>query len=296
MISTSGYAAKTARLTRALSSMKGASVIDKDQRTALRLLTLLNPRKTFHRASLRDAERIPASGGVVIVSNHGRLDFDSFILIRLILLARGRLVRLAADHLWFRLPLLARIFSLAGAVDGTRENAMRLLEKGEAVLMYPGGVREIMNGRFGCEHIDWEGRRGFARVAIDAGVPVIPVVGVGVNSGLIFISNGRILGKMLFQYVLRLGPQYAKYRNPLAIGLIPVPLPLSLAVFLPLPCRVTYFAGEPIVPPARMHGPTARQEEEQFAQKVNDSMWKLIEKHGRPGNAPGASREERRKA
>ncbi len=253
--------------------------------TAARVLTVLNPRKTYHRASIQGANGIPESGGALLVSNHGRLVFDAFILIRLILHARGRLARVMADHMWFRLPFSDRIFQLAGAVDGTRDNAARLLDQGELVLTYPGGVPEVLNGQFGREHIDWEGRRGFARVAIEAGVPVIPVVGAGVNSGLVFLSSGRLLGRLLYQRLLRLGPTYAEYRNPLALGLFPIPLPLSMAVALPMPCRVTYVVGEPLYPPAKTPTKSTPHAEESFARQVADAMWALIQRHGKPAHA-----------
>jgi 1-acyl-sn-glycerol-3-phosphate acyltransferase len=254
-----------------------------EHRSAVRALTLLNPRLGYHRAAIVHAERIPESGGCVIVSNHGRLDFDSFILLRLMLRTRGRLVRLMADHLWFRVPLADRVFAAAGAVDGTRENALDLLGQGEAVLTYPGGVREIFGSRFRREHIDWRGRRGFAHVAITAGVPVIPVAGIGVNSGHIFVSSGRLLGTLLFRGLLRLGPEYADYRDPLTIGLLPIPLPFGIAVSLPLPCRVTYVVGEPLLPPAIPVGTEVPpQAVEDFAELVAGSLRGLIREHGRP--------------
>jgi 1-acyl-sn-glycerol-3-phosphate acyltransferase len=236
----------------------------------------MNPRKTYHRASIRGVERIPESGAAVLVSNHGRLVFDAFILLRLILRARGRLPRAMADHMWFRLPLFHRLFRLAGAVDGTRDNALRLLGQGELVLTYPGGVPEVLNGRYGHEHIDWGGRHGFARIAIEARVPVIPIAGIGVNNGLIFLSSGRLLGRLLYRHILRLGPSYAAYRNPLALGLFPVPLPLSMAVAVPLPCRLTYVVGEPLYPPATTRDGVTPQEEQQFAHRVSDAMRELI--------------------
>jgi 1-acyl-sn-glycerol-3-phosphate acyltransferase len=198
-----------------------------------------------------------------------------------------------ADHMWFRLPLVDRVFASAGAVDGTRANAVDLLERGEMVLTYPGGVREIVGGRFGREHIDWSGRSGFAAVAMRAGVPIVPVVGVGVNSGLVFLSGGRLLGRLLFEHVLRLGPKYSDYRNPLAVGIIPIPLPFSLAVAFPLPCRVTYFVGEPIYPPAPLEGESAQQVERRFAGLVAAAMWNLIDRNGRrltPASAGGSER------
>ena len=250
-------------------------------KTPARILGFLNPRRLYHRAEIEFADRLPASGGAVIVSNHGRLDFDSFILAGLILRSRKRLVRLMADHLWFRLPGARRIMSLAGAVDGTRENATQLLGRGEMLLTYPGGVREIMGSRFGQEHIDWRGRTGFANVANTAGVPVIPVVGVGVNNGFIFLSSGRLLGKLLFQRVLRLGSAYDEYRDPLAIGLLPLPLPFSMAVHFPLPCKVRYIVGEPIYPVGKPQGGEGQKMEDELARRVADSMRRLFEQYGR---------------
>ncbi len=250
-------------------------------RTAARILGVLNPRRLYHRAVIEYAERLPAKGGAVIVSNHGRLDFDSFILAGLILRSRKRLVRLMADHLWFRLPGARRVMSLAGAVDGTRENATQLLGRGEMLLTYPGGVREIMSSRFGHEHIDWRGRTGFASVANTAGVPVIPVVGVGVNNGFIFLSSGRLLGKLLFQRVLRLGSAYDEYRNPLVIGLLPLPLPFSMAVHFPFPCKVRYIVGEPVSPAGNLQDAEGQEAEKELARRVAESMQRLIEQYGR---------------
>jgi hypothetical protein len=262
-----------------------------DNKKASLVLTLLNPRKTYHRASIHDADRIPSAAGAVIVSNHGRLDFDSFILARLIVQARGRLPRILADHMWFKLPSVSRIFSAAGAVDGSSANALELLGDGSVVLAYPGGVREIMSASFGHEHIDWEGRTGFARIAIEAGVPVIPLAGVGVNSGLAFVSSGRLLGRLVFQGLLRLGPSYADYRNPLAVGIIPIPLPLSTAVWFPLPCRLSYYVGDALYPPQCVEGDDIDSMTEEFALQVAEAMWRLIEDHGRP--VPAALRAGR---
>jgi hypothetical protein len=181
-----------------------------------------------------------------------------------------------ADHLWFKLPGIRRLWAAAGAVDGTRENALGLLAGGEAVLTYPGGVREIMTSRFRREHVDWEGRIGFAAVAIAAEVPVIPVAGLGVNSGHIFLTSGRRLGRFIFGTVLRrlldLGSSYDDYRDPLTIGLVPLPLPFGVAVHLPLPCEVRYVVGEPL---RQANGET----EAQFATRAAEKLASMLE-HG----------------
>ncbi len=247
-----------------------------NHRRVARSLFLLNPRRLYHRATIDFAERIPAEGGAVLVSNHGRLDFDCLILVSLILRSRLRVARLLADHLWFEVPGLRRIWTAAGAVDGTRENALRLLGAGELVLAYPGGVREIMGSRFGREALEWGGRTGFAAVAVAAGVPVIPVAGIGVNSGHIFVSNGRVLGRLLFQKILRLGPAYEAYRDPLTIGFVPFPLPFSWAVHFPWPCKLRYVVGEPVYPGKGPAGSDAEDLVTGLAERVRAAMQELL--------------------
>lgn len=249
-------------------------------RSSMRALMLLNSRLRYHRASIEHPEHIPLAGGAVIVSNHGRLVFDAFLLVRLLLQSRGRLARLMADHMWFKLPFTPGIFTDAGAVDGTRETALRLLEQGELVFTYPGGVREIFGGRFGHEHLDWKGRYGFALVAIRAGVPVIPIVGKGVNNGLVFLTSGRMLGALTYRGVFRLGAAYADYRNPLAIGLLPLPLLMSMVVALPLPCKLTYIVGEPLSPPQPLPGESEQELAARFAGEAEAAMRALIGRHG----------------
>jgi 1-acyl-sn-glycerol-3-phosphate acyltransferase len=166
------------------------------------------------------------------------------------------------------------------------------------VLTYPGGVPEIMSSRYGCEHIDWRGRTGFARVAIETRVPVIPVVSVGVNNGHLFLTSGRRLGRLLYRRILRLGPEYDSYRDPLTVGLLPLPLPYSTAVHLPLPCKVRYVVGDPLWPDGE--GPAAERElaararegeptgddalaaERELAERVALAMQELTRRHGRP--------------
>lgn len=251
-----------------------------NDRLAEWLLRFLNEfRRFYHRAEIRFAERLPASGGALIVSNHGRMDVEYLLLAGMVCRSSGRVARIMVHHIWYRYPIIPRILALVGAVRGTRENAVRHLSAGEMVLTYPGGVTEILSSRHGHEHIDWQNRTGFAHVAIATGVPVIPIVGVGVNDGLHFLTSGRLFGKFWFQKILRIGPAHAEHRDPLAIGLLPIPLPFSIAIHFPLPVKVRYFVGEPIYPVSAEGTP---EDEDSFAQHVEDAMRALIEEYGRP--------------
>jgi 1-acyl-sn-glycerol-3-phosphate acyltransferase len=182
-----------------------------------------------------------------------------------------------ADRIWFKLPVLRTLFHTTGAVEGNKANAIALLRQDQLILTYPGGVREIMTSRFGEEHIRWEGRTGFAQIAIATQSPVIPIAGKGVNNGFIFVTSGKWLGRLLFRGIFRMGPSYDDYRDPLTIGLIPLPIPFSIAVHFPLPCKVRYIVGKPITPE---YGPEAAEKPElvqHFADRVKDSLRDLLE-------------------
>lgn len=245
-----------------------------EPKLARRFLRLWGLRSAWHRAELIGAERLPAQGAAVLVSNHGRLDFDVFILLRLILRQRGRFVRALADRMWFGLPFFRGVVPRIGAVEGTRANARARLDAGDLVLTYPGGVREIMASRFGVEHTLWRDRTGFARVALEAGVPIIPIASVGVNNGHLWLSSGRWLGRLLFRGLLRLGPRYDDYRDPITLSTLLVPLPFSTAVHFPFPCKVRYVVGDPV-------RAEADESPESLAARVEGALRTLLRAHGR---------------
>jgi 1-acyl-sn-glycerol-3-phosphate acyltransferase len=250
---------------------------DFDLEKAARVIKVWRARQIFHRAAVSGIENIPQAGRAILVSNHGRLDFDFFILVKLIWDHCQRFPRSMADRIWFKLPVLRSLFYATGAVEGNRANAIALLKQEQILLIYPGGVREIMTSRFGEEHIRWEGRTGFAQIAIATQSPVIPIAGKGVNNGFIFITSGKWLGRLLFRGMLRMGPSYNDYRDPLTIGLIPFPLPFSMAVHFPLPCKVRYIVGKPITPKYGSEAADTPELVQHFADRVKDVLRDLLE-------------------
>ncbi|WP_311445653.1 lysophospholipid acyltransferase family protein [Frankia nepalensis] len=128
------------------------------------------------------AENIPRTGGVILASNH--LSFlDSFFLGAV---TRRRITFLAKSE-YFTTPgrrgWLTRVFFTAvGQLSVDRNNqqkagaalgsAVQLLSRGELVGIYPEGTRSP-DGRL------YRARTGVARMALEAGVPVIPVALIG---------------------------------------------------------------------------------------------------------------------
>jgi len=90
-------------------------------------------------------------------------------------------VRGLGDHNHFALPIWRDLLRRIGAVHGTRENCGRLFEAGEAVLVFPGGGREVFKHKGERYRLVWKERVGFARLAIEYGVPIVPFASVGVE-------------------------------------------------------------------------------------------------------------------
>lgn len=133
---------------------------------------------------VRGAEHIPRHGGAILASNHLAVA-DSFFLPLMI----RRRVTFLAKREYFTTPglrgwLKRQFFSAAGQVPIDRSSAsaaqaalatgVRLLAAGKLLGIYPEGTRSP-DGRL------YKGKTGVARMALEAGVPVIPVVMVGTD-------------------------------------------------------------------------------------------------------------------
>jgi 1-acyl-sn-glycerol-3-phosphate acyltransferase len=127
-------------------------------------------------------ERIPRTGPVLLTGNHSIYGLVDIPMLGLEIFEKtGRPVRGLADHNHFALPVWRDLLRGIGAVRGTRDVCSRLFEAGEAVLVFPGGGREVMKHKHERYRLIWKERIGFARLAIQHGVPIVPFASVGVE-------------------------------------------------------------------------------------------------------------------
>ena len=130
------------------------------------------------RTRLHEVDRLP-EGPALLVGNHGPLAIDTGLLIQAIFRDTGRIVRCLGDRILFSNPIGRQMARSVAGVEGNPENARALLAHGELVLVYPGGARETVRNPNERYRLDWEGRLGFARTALDAQVPIVPVACIG---------------------------------------------------------------------------------------------------------------------
>lgn len=104
-----------------------------------------------------------------------------------------------------------------------------MLDRGEKVLVYPGGDREPFRHFFDRDQICFGDRRGYVELAIRRGVPIVPVVTAGMHSSFVSLGGGHALAARL------------PLARRLRVGVLPVTLgfPFGLAR---CPCRRRFAA------------------------------------------------------
>jgi len=138
--------------------------------------------KIVFRGSARGREHLPRDDGYVLAANHSS-NFDPWPL-GLPLFPRRYLRFMAKSELyWFPLGLIIKAGGAFPVRRGERDTeaiatAVRLCQGGHVVVMFPEGTRRSKGLRK-----KWEARAhtGAARIALEAGVPLVPAGIVGTD-------------------------------------------------------------------------------------------------------------------
>lgn len=166
-------------------------------------------------------------GRALLVANH-TFGWDAAFPMGAIWRATRRPVWALGEHAWWAVPVLRRMAASIGTVDGTPENADRLLSADALLVVLPGGLREAVKPRELRYRLLWGKRFGFVRTAIRNRAPLVPLACIGSDD--------------LFDFV---GDAYERGERWLHRPGIPVPLPSRI---LPIPHRahLRFIIGKPI--------------------------------------------------
>ncbi|MBD2860235.1 acyltransferase family protein [Spongiibacter sp. KMU-158] len=120
-------------------------------------------------------ENLDISKPVLFVSSHSLFSITDLLVFSGIWRQTGTLVRGLGDRLHYKVPVWRSMVRHLGVVLGDQTIAQGLLESGQSVLVFPGGAREVMKKRYEIHNLVWKKRTGFIRLAINAGVPIVPI-------------------------------------------------------------------------------------------------------------------------
>src|SRR4051812_17095486 len=198
----------------------------------------------WFRGEVRGLGNIPEEGPVLLVGNHsgGNLTPDTtvFTLAFHAYFGVERAFYQLAHNLVLSLPGLGALRKY-GTVAASPDNARKALESGAALLVYPGGDYEVHRPSWERHKVDFDGRKGFIRLALEHDVPIVPVVSAGGQETALFLTRGEGLARAL-------GLDRAFRLKVLPISLA---LPWGLNVgdmlgHIPLPAKITVEALPPI--------------------------------------------------
>ena len=192
----------------------------------------------YFRPKVRGLEHIPSEGPVLLVGNHsgGALIADTFAFAFAFYSYFGsdRPFYQLAHDLVLRIPGLAAGFRRYGTLPASHENAGRALDAGAAVLVYPGGDYESHRPSSESAEVDFGGRSGFVRLALDRGIPIVPVVAIGGQETALFLTRGEWAARTLrLDRLLRLKVLSVQLGPPFGLTV------LDLPGRIPLPSQVT---------------------------------------------------------
>lgn len=185
------------------------------------------------RVEVEGLEHVPCDAPALLVANHsGLLPYDGLVLAHVIERACGRRPRfLLADWLVtlpFAQPRLARL----GGVRACRENAQRLLRSGHSVIAFPEGAKgaaKVFADRYRVQRF---GRGGAVRVALEEGVPLVPVSVVGAEEVHPILFKLTTVARSVGLPFLPVTPTFP-WLGP--AGLLPLPSKWRIRVGAPLP-------------------------------------------------------------
>ncbi len=209
----------------------------------------------YFRLKIEGVENIPKSGAALITPNHsGYSGFDAVLLSHHIQKKIGRVPRVLTHALWFLTKGTSIPMNKMGFIEATTPNGVKYLDKKQLVVLFPEGEHGNFKSSANAYKLQ-EFKRGFVRMALQTGAPIIPCLIIGAEETHINIAKLK-LGKYLKGTVL--------------------PLPLNT---LPLPAKWKIIFMEPIHLPYRKDKANDKELVHEIALDIRERMQKELSRH-----------------
>jgi 2-acylglycerol O-acyltransferase 2 len=172
-------------------------------------------------------------------------------------------VRTLGATVLFTLPMVREIFLWSGGVDARRSVAERCLKANLSLLVLPGGQQEQLRTQHGHELVYVQRRKGFVKLALRYGTPLVPVYVFGAND--YYYTSSWLLPLQLWLM------KVTGLSLVVGAGLFGLPT-------IPRPVDTTMVFGEPLDFGAPIAQPTTEQVEAAHAKFVT-ALQQLFDQH-----------------
>ena len=203
--------------------------------------------RRYHRLEI-DSDAPELESPVLFVANHGFGGiFDLNVLAMGAALEQLKLTR-PVTILTHQLAWILKVGPLLeplGARPASHESAREAYENGHHVVVLPGGDLDAAKAWEDRNRIVFGGRAGFARLAVEFDVPVVPIVTAGAGESLFVLSSGERLARALrLDKILRVKALPLSVSLPWGVNLGAV----GMLPYLPLPTKLRTRVLAPMKP------------------------------------------------
>ena len=139
-------------------------------------------------------ENIPKTGKVLLIGSHnGGLAAPDTVMMTYDWFRQFGTERLAyalmEPKIWQVLPGLARLATQVGCIQTHPDMVRAALHRDAAVLIYPGGAKDVFRPYCLRNKIYFHGHKGFIKLALQEEVPIVPFISHGAHSTLIVLAD-----------------------------------------------------------------------------------------------------------
>ena len=221
----------------------------------------------YFRLEIDGWERLPDEPCLLIgIHSGGPLTMDAWTVLMAWWRQFGetRTLHGTAHDLLMNHRVLGKYFRRLGAISPSRENIQAAFDKGDDVILWPGGELDCYRTWADRDKAVLGGRKGFIRMAMRAGVPIVPVATVGGHDTLFVLSEGRGLAK-----VLKLKERIRSEVAPITLSW-PFGVALHLKPFqhVPLPAKIR----TQVLDPVYLDTDPARLDDQEYVDAMYDDI------------------------
>lgn len=152
----------------------------------------------YFRVTVEGAELIPSGPSILVANHSGALPLDGPMLHYALQRERSDLsgARWLVEDQVFHAPVLGVLVNRLGAVRAHPDNAVKLLEEGRPVIVFPEGFLGISKPFTQRYQLKRFGRGGYVKLALKQHVPIVPVAIVGAEESMPLLAKlpGGMLG------------------------------------------------------------------------------------------------------
>jgi 1-acyl-sn-glycerol-3-phosphate acyltransferase len=177
---------------------------------------LMTPFKFYFAPQFYGLKELDVSKPALYVTNHNVLGvLDGYPFATELYLKKGVLLRALADSNHFMIPVWKDLIKeRLGVVEASRANCHALMHRGDSIVVYPGGTREICRKKGEKYELKWKDRKGFVRMALEHGYDIIPVAAVGAEEAFTIVQDANDFLKTPFgKFLTFIGVSKSVFKN-----------------------------------------------------------------------------------